>query len=506
MANNHAGLPAPSMASKRIAHNVMALAGSTMLARGVQFIWALLLARLLGEAGYGVFGVISGMLSVAATLPEFGIGLIVLRDVSQNRSVAGRYLRAALLIQPALSVVAYIGVLLAGLLLPDDGAVRPLLLIAGLSLIVDVFGNIAYNQLLAAEVMVTTSLITMGHILLQIALGLFALAGGYGLPGLYIATISASFARFVWLWLALRRLGVRPEKPTPQDMLRYLFLAGLPLAAGSFFTLIYQHINRLLVYTNLSDKAAGNLFTAFTIVFGVVELANTALLVALFPMMSRTAKENPARLQAITDQLAYLTLVLTLPIGIGISALAEPLSRLLFPGFASSAVALQTLIWHAVVMMVGNAYAQAMIIRNRQGRKLLINMAGLALNIVLNLYWLPRLGVAGAGVAIFIAQLAILGLFLLTNPPAQPWRLAGRSLRVLLAGGWMAVALLAVNIFFFDDPNPIVAGIVAAIAYGLGLLATQAFNAEDRRLIAFALGAIPVVGRHLARLFAPANG
>jgi O-antigen/teichoic acid export membrane protein len=195
----------------RVARNAAAIAIATLLGRGFQFGWAVLLAALIGAEQYGIWGTIGAILATAAAVPEFGMGLVVLRDVARQPSEASRYLTATLAVQPVLAIGAHIALILLSLALPYETSFRLLLALAALSLTVDTIGNIGHNQLLAAERMVTTSVISVAHISLQIAFALIALLSGSGLVGVYLATISAGVLRAAMYSLALRQLGILPR-------------------------------------------------------------------------------------------------------------------------------------------------------------------------------------------------------------------------------------------------------------------------------------------------------
>jgi len=47
------------------------------------------LARWLGAEGYGTYGTIGALMAVGAAIPEFGMGLIVIRDVANRPQDAG---------------------------------------------------------------------------------------------------------------------------------------------------------------------------------------------------------------------------------------------------------------------------------------------------------------------------------------------------------------------------------------------------------------------------------
>lgn len=481
----------------RTARNATAIALSTLLARGIQFGWVLVLGRMLGAEGLGIYGTIGGMIATAAVIPEFGMGLLVLRDVAQRPADAGRYLSATLVIQPLLAVVGYVGLVGVGLLLPYDAATRVLLALASISLIVDAFGNMYYSQLIAFEQMVATSVIAVVHIALLISFVFVALITGGGLAGLYVATISAGLFRVGMHWAAARRAGLRARWPLDPGIVRALFIGGWPIMLGALLRAAYQHIDKVIVLATIGEKEAGYLTAAFVIVFGVTELLNTTVLVALFPMMSRLAQDDPHELRRLIDQLAFLTLVIALPLAVGISGLSSKLAALLFPGFTGTAAVLEVLIWHTIVVMIGNLYAQVMIIQRRQGQTLIIRGSALALNVVLNFYLLPRIGVPGAAVAALISETVALLFFLIAHRPdaATVRDLVWRSARVAAAGAAMALC-----IWLLRDANLFIAGIAGVIVYGVLVIVLRVLSRQEWAIVRGAANTLPIARNFVALL------
>src|SRR5689334_22347700 len=89
--------------ARRAARNAGAIAIATILSNGGLFIWQLILTRMLGEAAYGSYGAVGALIVIAASIPQFGMGLIVIRDVARAPDSAGRYLTATLVLKSILS-------------------------------------------------------------------------------------------------------------------------------------------------------------------------------------------------------------------------------------------------------------------------------------------------------------------------------------------------------------------------------------------------------------------
>jgi O-antigen/teichoic acid export membrane protein len=499
--SDSAAVPLNSSESRSVARNAAALAIASIASKGAAFIWQLVLARLLMQSDYGIYGTILGMLSIASTLVEFGIGPIVLRDVSRRWDTAGRVLSATLTVQPLLTVVAYAGLLAAGWLLGYSDAIRALLPLAGLSLLLDLLGNMPHNQLLAREQMVIPSIISVGHILVQIALVALALLGGLGLAGLYWATIVAGAGRALVYWIVLVRSGIGSEWPLDWQILRGLLFNGAPLALNAFMSMAYQHADKLIITASIGEGSTALLLPAFTIVFGLIELLSTTVLTAVFPMMSRQyADGDHAAFNFLVEKIAFLTLVLVIPISAALTVYAALVLDVLYPPeYLESTLLVQIFVWYGALAMVSNVFARMLVIRNLQVRLLMIRAGALALNILLLMVLLPRIGIAAAGIGTFSAE-ALIVVLLFNQWEARHEvlpRLWRRLVRLAAAGGLM-LGVMAVLWRLAGEPLgaanlPLAIGIgIVGLSSYLGAVALLGVIApEDRRFIRQVLISIP---------------
>jgi len=491
----------PPEAAKRAARNAAALALSNVASKGMLFLWQLILARWLGAEGYGTYGTIGALMAVGAAIPEFGMGLIVIRDVAHRPQDANRYLTATLTLQPVLAAAGYAVLMVTAFLLGYDVELRALLAFAAVNLLVDALGNMCHNQLLAIERMVIPAVIATGHITILVILAGIALAAGAGLWGLYAATLIAGLLRAAVYWAVLLRIGARPEFPVDRRVARGLLVAGWPIAVTSFLALAYQHADKLITTAVIGEAGTGQLTAGFVIVFGVVELLSTTVLVAVFPLMSRTYASGQQRLfEVMLEKLAFFNLTLSLPVGIFTSLLAVPIAAWVFGAeFTKTADVLRVLIWYTVVTMVFNVFAKALLVQNRQRRLMIIRSSGLVLNVLLLLVLLPALDVPGAAVATLIAESAILIAVIRSFTfPADWWgRVINHLWRLAVVGVALAALVLALRAV-----HPVVAAVVGVPAYVAMLLLSGAMAQDDWDLIyrlAIAMPGGTVIGRYWKR-------
>jgi O-antigen/teichoic acid export membrane protein len=169
--------------------------------------------------------------------------------------------------------------------------------------------------------------------------------------------------------------------------------------------------------------------------------------------------------------------MLTFPIALGVTALADPIIALIYgKEFAVSADMLRGLIWTICLFPIAMIYARALVASKNQRLDLLCNVIAMLTNVGLNLALIPRYSQLGAVVATLIsivvfllAQQYFVSRLLFTIP------LAPALLKPLFAGALMGAftyALREQNLFF----------VIAAsgVVYLSLLLLLNTFSAEEK--------------------------
>jgi O-antigen/teichoic acid export membrane protein len=480
--------------ARRAARNATAIATASIIGRGVQFGWQLILAPWLGVAVYGIYGTVGALMAVGASIANFSMGTIVVRDVSRHPEQAGRYLASTLVLQTLLALIAYLIVNVAGVGYADE--IQAFIALVGINLFIDSLGNLCHDLLLAQERMLATSSITVGHIFVLVALGWLALANGLGLVGVYIAAIVAGIVRSTALWVVVLRGGVRLQWPLDRSVAWPLLMNSLPLAVSAFLSLAYQHADKLMTTLILGPTGTGYLTVAFVIIFGVVELLNTAVLLALYPLMSRYYGDgrNPM-FGLIVEKLAFFNPLVSIPIALTLSIFAVEITVPLFgEDFRPTADVLQILIWYAVLTMIAAVLARGLVIQNKQRFLLKVRVIGLLANIALNLLLLPVLSVQGAAIASVCAELLVVSL-LLHIFEAAGWdfrRLAPRWLRLAILGVAVGMVMLALR-----NIHPVLGIAVGLAVYLVGILVFRVLAPDDWDLLYRLVAAMPGSSRVL---------
>lgn len=477
--------------ARRAARNVGALVVASILSKGILFGWQIVLASWLGPFENGVYTTVVALLQIGSAVASFALGVIVIRDGARYPEKLGKYWAAMLFLQTITGIIAYVGIIGGAIASGYSSAIIAYTAIAGLSLLIDSYGNISNDLLLSQERMVATSAVEIVHILVRVGLAAAALLGGFGLIGVYIATIAAGILRTIILaWLNWRR-GLRPQFPVERSLSVRLLVDAAPLAITAFLVLAYGNADKLMTTAIIGETNTGYIGPAFTIHFGVIELLGTTVLTAMFPVMSRYfADDNSDTFGFIVEKMSRFTLIVVLPVALVLSIFALPIVLLLLPDtYRPTAAILQIFIWYTLITMIGNVPAHAMTIQNKQRRVMVIRVSGLLLNIALNAWLLfqfrdPR----GPAIASVIAESIVVAL-LLTQFTANGWNwhAVRRSMwRVLLVGVIAGGTMLLVGQI---HPVPgIAAGIIVYIG---GIFASGALLKDDWDLIYRLTAAMP---------------
>ncbi len=472
--------------ARRAARNAGAIAAARIASSAIQLGWQLILTHALGAAVFGIYGAVGALFAIGATLTSFSMSLIVIRDVARQRALAGRYLAAVLVIETVLGLIAYIGINVGAL--GYENTIRGFVAVAGLSLFIDMLGNICYDQLLAQERMVTTSAVDVAQIVIRIALAGLALWLGFGLLGVYVVTILTGIGRSTALWMLLRRTGVRPYFPIDWTIARPLLINSAPLALSAFIAMTYVQIDKLLTTGLLTDTDTGHLNAALVIITGVVDVLNTTVLIAVYPLMARVYRGDGQNtlFRFITEKLAFFTLLIGLPIGLVISVFSANIFVPLFgAAYSATAVILRVLIWYSVVTMINNVFEQALYVENRQRYLVTMQIGVLVIKLALGLFLLPRIGVIGAAVATVGAEIVLL-LILALDFRLDLRLFLPRLLRLAV------LALISVGVtLLLGRIHPLVGMIGGALVFGGGLLIGRVLADDDWDLLYRLIAAAP---------------
>lgn len=453
----------------------------------------ILLLRALQPEAAGVYGAALGFAALFQSVADLGLSTSVTRIVGARPAQASAVLSRALVAQALQVLVA--GAALAvfvrlGGAGPVDGA-----------LVMLAYGFTAFNSLAAPVAAVLQGierfgrlgvLTTAASLCNAAALAAVLIWGRVDPASALLASLGGAAAGIlVWgggaISAGLRWRSVRASQVWS------LWRQSLPFAMVSVTTQLYVRIDLSMLAWLLGTGPLGLYLAAARLVdllvptLGALNGPLYARLAGLQHRAGRGDASAGAEARANLGRALRAMAALCLPLGVGGSVLARPLLSALYgEGFAAGAEALAWLVWVPALIGIHSSLLHAL---NASGRTLKLAQVfafNLGLNVTLNLLFIPRFGVAGAGaVAVLCQSVNLAAAWLLTQRAglAPSWRAVFLpALPAALAMG-LAVAYLARILPAWPLGLRLPALIAAGMLVYAALLGLLGFVGQDERAI-----------------------
>jgi O-antigen/teichoic acid export membrane protein len=411
----------------RLGRSAAIVVGSSGALKIVGAAGGVLVARLLGPADRGVYGVISAIALFGGLAGAMGLDVWAARQLgarSQGNVVASeldRHLRR-LLIGGAVAAVA-VGA--AGIVIPKADALLALLslsFVVGWSCFLLEIGWVLGRDHMGRYV--TANVVSVGGY--SAAIAALMAAGGAGLTWVVGVASLGRWLPMVVLHIQRRRelRGAGPVGPSP-TVTRQAFALGAPVAVGELVAGAMQRAD-VIVLAVLATSGEAGLYVAAATLTELIWFAPNALAQVLLPARAGAERSSldptPIRLAVMLTMVTGIVVTLTSPWLVPVLFGDEFRGSVrVVPWLAAAAVALTA--WRLLVVDVVTA--------NRSMAKLRSATVGLVVMLAADLVLIPLAGIVGAGIAALVGYVAAMASLL------NAWRrLPGASLSELLRPSW----------------------------------------------------------------------
>ncbi len=199
------------------------------------------------------------------------------------------------------------------------------------------------------------------------------------------------------------------------SLAKSLFKKSWPLAFSTVLVTIYMKIDQIMIMKISGEKALG----IYTTVVGLSEswyFLPVAIVSSIFPALVNARKDDVERYQKRLTDLYDLMVMLSITIGLIMTFSSGLLYDIIYkPEFRGGSDVLIVHIWAGVFVFLGTASSQYLLAEGFTFIALLRTGLGAIVNIILNIFWIPKYGIIGAAYATLIAY-AVATFFILLLP------------------------------------------------------------------------------------------
>lgn len=465
---------------KLIAENTLFLLIGNVASKIFSLFSVILIARYLGESGYGVYSFVFAFIAFFSIISELGIYPILVREIARDSEIAGKIVSNALLIKFGLAVFAYIASILSIRIMGYPTETIKAVEIGALVLLVEIFNiyGVFYEVNLKMKYSIFFSLI--GNLL---TLGLVLLARYFdlGLNFVILSTVAATATKDFLLILS-SRAHVEFKILFDYQVCVFLLKESLPLALSTVFTIIYYRIDTIMLSMMMGDASVGIYSAAYRISEAFIFIPGI-LMTSIFPLMSKSKNlDNSDNILAFSYErsMKYM-FALALPMAVGITLLSDKIILEFYgDSFKNSIIALQILIWSTAIIFISYASGSFFISTNKQKFVLFYTAIGALINIVLNIILIPKYSYVGASIATVSTEFVVL-LITVNKLPSLI------SKRKLITQNYSSIAATAVMAIFLltgvKSSLGLLTIIPAAVIYFISYYLFKGIDVDDKKMI-----------------------
>ena len=416
-------------------------------------------------------------------LPDFGMSYASTLEISRDRKLAGRLVSNLLGFQAILSALTLALCLGLGAQL-FQGVTWTAVIVLSVDLVLKVVKSTLRFLLKSLERFGTEAVSLLIERGLILGLALAALLGGHGVVGFVLVFVCVRLFDTTGLFLYVHRRILPLRLAADRALWKQLLRKGLPFAYAGVMILLFFQVDQVLLEQMRGPLEVGWYAAPVRVLEGLT-LVPRIIGYALIPTMAALHPSAPARVTALYARGSKYLLLAGLPISaFGVLA-AGPFVRFLFgDAYAPSAQAARLLIPAAAFMFLSSFGETTLACINRWGAIVAISTACLALNVALNLAWIPGYGYVGSAWATLLTEAFYFGsgaLALAAYGHSVGWlRLAARPL--------LATAVFAISLWTARELPLLWASALASLAYGAATLALGVWDRKEWELLRGLLG------------------
>lgn len=453
--------------------NTTLVLAARVVSRLVALVMVIVLARHLGDTGYGRYTTLIAYSALVSVIADLGLSPLYTREAARQPDripdFLGTLLGGKVVLAVAASLVLALALTAAGL----GGLIVPgaalLVLTTYASLLRNTFyarGRVEFEAIaILAEVAIQAALILAGARLgAGVAFFVWAYAGSYAFICAYCLVVISVFG-----------LG-RPRLAFDAALFRRWLRIAMPFALGAFLTNLYFRAD-VTILQHFRPFSEVGWYTFAYKPFEALQFVPLAVQATVYPLLAVYYRDDRDRLRAAYARFFKILVVLGWPLTVGTFVLAAPVGRL-FQLFPQSIPSLRILALAIVFLFANSAFTAMLYAIDRQDLFAWTTAVAVVVNVGLNLATIPTFGYLAASTVTVITEAAfsITGWWFVARVVRLPWLRV--SWRTVAAGLLMGAAVLPIA----DRPIYLSAP-VGALVYAAALWAFRAVRREELDLV-----------------------
>jgi O-antigen/teichoic acid export membrane protein len=472
-----------------VARNTAAMLGGQIIIKIFAFVFSVYVVRRLGAEDFGRYSAAMAYALIFASLTDMGTSALSVREMARKAENIAWMVPNIMTLRAILSMVIIGGTTLSAWILGKSPDMILGIFIASCGLLLYAFQGPLDCVMIARERLDLSSAFNLLNQMVFMILGTIALLTGAGYIGLLIASLAGVLVMGLTSNYIVRRvLKLGFDRPAPQRW-RSLLKASFPFGVIGIIADFTRRFDIVFMSFVLTYTAVGWYNVPYNLVLMMLLLAQS-LALSMYPTMVVEFDSGRGSIQDTVQRAMRYLLLLSLPLAMGGTLLAEPIIVILYSQkYVGAIPVMQILIWGLPFMYLAELLGRTSSTMHLEKKAASMVIIYALITISLDLILIPRFGVVGAAVVMAIGQLVsvllsvvIIGPTMLFSGNVKP------LLRVVGAGALMGgVVWLMQNAHFMAVLDPKIALLVTigagATVYGVAALVLGAISPGEVRYV-----------------------
>lgn len=461
----------------RILKNTSFLTGAFILQKVISFLYFVFIARRIGPVDLGLYDPLKSLIPILLILIDFSLSAVMTREIARAPEKASHFVGNIIAVKGVFALAVMFIVGLVTVLGNFDTQTRNILYVVGMIVVLDTFTLTFFAVFRGLQNLLFESIAIIVNQVLTIGFGATALLLGWGLKGLFLATLLGSVFNFVFSTVILKRkAGIVLMPRWDKETIKTFLKMALPFAIAAMLVKAFSYTDRYLLLGLAGKQYVGWYITAHKLTFAL-EFIPSAFAASIYPAFSALYISSKEMLARTFEKSMHYLMILSLPLSAGVISLSDRLIKQLYTeAFTAAEAPLRIMISGLVVIFLNFPVGALLNATNRQSKNTLNMGITVIVNVGLNLLLIPKYTFIGAAVSTLISTSLLFTLGFIQVRKIIPVRvkfLALVCIKALTASAAMAVIVrLVAQAITFDVTTaiPTVGSYVQIILF-YGLLA-----------------------------------
>ena len=393
---------------RRVGINVFFKLGSEVLGKLFTLVLMAVVARSLGQAGFGiyVFGFTTGL--ILSQVSDFGMQVFVAREVAGNRRDVNRLVGNLLLSRVTLALLG-MGCLLFGIRFGGfDGEGRVAICILAMGVLLNSFGEFIFYVFRGKQEIKFEAGLSILQRTLSLIFGLGAIFLGWGIVGVTSGFFGASAVSTGIAYLILIRRFLRPDFTIDRDLVRNAFREILPIGVAIVSAICFR-VDVFILEAIRGIEEVG-LYGAGRRLMEPWALLPAALMAGVYPAFSSIKPGDPRRNSLVRKSIGLLLALGGVVACLAITFRLELINLVYGAEYTAAGSSLTFLMVALVPMFITYGLSHFMIALGMARYNAVFTGVALVVNVSMNLVLIPSLGAIGAAVSLLVMEALLMTL------------------------------------------------------------------------------------------------